>query len=189
MHRGALPAPPRRTSHLRRLRTERNLSLGQLAERADVSKMMLSQIERGGSNPTVNTLWKIANGLGVSYSALMESHAPQVSVVRREDVPTQSDEDGAYRLGCYFPNELGCGFEIYMDELDAGHAHSTQGHGPQTQEFLLVQTGRLQLDVAGDAHELRAGDAIHFDASLPHTYRNLGSSCVRMLVVNTYPTE
>ncbi|MCH3927031.1 MAG: helix-turn-helix domain-containing protein [Atopobiaceae bacterium] len=55
--------------NLHRLRTERQLSLGQLAEKSGLSKVMLSQIEKGTSNPTVNTLWKIANGLGVSYSA------------------------------------------------------------------------------------------------------------------------
>ena len=173
--------------NLHRLRTERNLSLGQLAERAGVSKMMLSQIERGDSNPTVNTLWKIINGLGVSYSALMESHDPQVSVVRADEVPTQADEDGSYRLSCYFPNEAGRGFEIYQDELDAGHEHATESHGPNTEEFVLVEKGRLTMVVEGSSCELGPGDAIHFDASLPHVYRNEGDTCVRMLVVNTYP--
>lgn len=46
--------------NLNRLRNERNLSLGQLAELSGVSKVMLSQIEKGDSNPTVNTIWKIA---------------------------------------------------------------------------------------------------------------------------------
>ncbi|NJB07060.1 helix-turn-helix transcriptional regulator [Clostridioides difficile] len=49
--------------NLNRLRNERNLSLGQLAELSGVSKVMLSQIEKGDSNPTVNTIWKIASGL------------------------------------------------------------------------------------------------------------------------------
>ncbi|EQG75728.1 helix-turn-helix family protein [Clostridioides difficile DA00165] len=47
--------------NLNRLRNERNLSLGQLAELSGVSKVMLSQIEKGDSNPTVNTIWKIAS--------------------------------------------------------------------------------------------------------------------------------
>lgn len=175
--------------NLRRLRTERNLSLGQLAERSGVSKVMLSQIERGDSNPTVNTLWKVANGLGVPYSSLMESHAPAVSVVHAADVPVQTDEDGAYRLGCYFANEPGRGFELYVDELDAGRAHLTQGHGTGTEEFVLVQSGRLVMEVSGDAHELGPGDAIHFDASRPHCYRNEGTTLVRMFVVNTYPQD
>lgn len=173
--------------NLRRLRQERNLSLGQLAERSGVSKVMLSQVERGDSNPTVNTLWKIANGLGVSYSSLMESHAPNVDVVRGSDAPTQMAEGGTYRLSCYFSNEPGRGFEIYEVELDAGHDHVTEGHGPGTEEFVMVQAGMLTMGVAGDEHELAPGDAIHFDASQRHSYRNDGADCCRMLIVNTYP--
>ena len=54
--------------NLKRLRMERNLSQGQLAKEAGISKAMLSDIEKGGSNPTINTIWKIANGLNVPYT-------------------------------------------------------------------------------------------------------------------------
>lgn len=54
--------------NLKTLRTERNLSLGQLAELSGISKVMLSQIEKGDTNPTINTLWKIAKGLKVPYT-------------------------------------------------------------------------------------------------------------------------
>ena len=49
--------------NLRRLRTERNLSLGQLAKTSEISKGILSEIEKGNSNPTINTILKIADGL------------------------------------------------------------------------------------------------------------------------------
>ncbi|BDB00642.1 hypothetical protein CBOS2020_07160 [Clostridium botulinum] len=51
------------SANLKKLRTDRNLSLGQLSELSGVSKVMLSQIEKEESNPTINTIWKIANGL------------------------------------------------------------------------------------------------------------------------------
>lgn len=65
--------------NLNRLRNERNLSLGQLAELSGVSKVMLSQIEKGDSNPTVNTIWKIASGLNVPYTAILEQ--PQMKLL------------------------------------------------------------------------------------------------------------
>ncbi|APH14458.1 helix-turn-helix family protein [Clostridium sporogenes] len=58
--------------NLKTLRTERNLNLGQLAKLSDISKVMLSQIEKGDTNPTINTLWKIAKGLKVLYISLLE---------------------------------------------------------------------------------------------------------------------
>ena len=50
--------------NLKRLREERNLSQGQLAEMAGVSKVIISQIEKGDSNPTINTIWKLTGALG-----------------------------------------------------------------------------------------------------------------------------
>ena len=173
--------------NLNRLRTEQDLSLGQLAERSGVSKAMLSQIEQGSANPTVNSLFKIASGLGVSYSALMDQPAPAVSVARRDEVALQEDEQGSYRLRCYFPSEPGRDFEVYVDELDSGHEHRTDGHGPHTEEFLLVEEGTLEMEVSGGMHVLDAGDAIRFDASCPHVYRNRGDKAVTMVVINRYP--
>ncbi len=61
------------SANLKKLRTDRNLSLGQLSELSGVSKVMLSQIDKGESNPTINTIWKIANGLQVTYTKLIDS--------------------------------------------------------------------------------------------------------------------
>lgn len=173
--------------NLKRLRTERNLSLGALSEKSGVSKVMLSQIEKGDSNPTVNTLWKIVNGLGVSYSALMERQVPEVNVVRAEDAPTHSDENGAYRLSCYFPNTPERDFEFYHDVIDPGCTHETEGHGEGTEEFVYVTDGAFTMTVDGEDYELSTGDAIHFDASLRHAYRNDGDEPCGMVVVNRYP--
>ena len=59
-------------ANLNKLRTERNLSLGQLSGLSGISKVMLSQIEKGETNPTINTIWKIANGLKVPYTELID---------------------------------------------------------------------------------------------------------------------
>ena len=58
--------------NLKELRTERNLTLGQLSKITGLSKAMLADMEKGGSNPTINTIWKIAKGLNVPYTRLME---------------------------------------------------------------------------------------------------------------------
>lgn len=173
--------------NLKRLRSERNLSLGQLAEASGVSKMMLSQVERGDANPTINTLWKIAAGLHVPYSALMDAPAPDVTVVRAADVEPHADHGGAYRLGCLFPSTPARDFELFVDELDAGAAHETGGHVAPSNEYLVVISGRLEMTVGEEAFELEPGDAICFDALQPHAYRTLGNETCRMVCVNHYP--
>lgn len=176
-------------SNLKRLRMARNLSLGQLADKCGVSKVMLSQMERGESNPTVNTLWKIANGLGVSYSALMERRQTDTQVVRAAEAPVQADDRGAYRIACYFANTPERGFEIYRDVLDGGAAHETAGHGPDTEEFVCLERGRLRMTVGEQQHTLEVGDAISFDASQPHRYEAVGDEPAVMIVVNRYPQD
>ena len=57
---------------LKRVRTERGLTLEGTSELTGVSKAMLGQIERGESNPTISTLWKISTGLKLSFSELLE---------------------------------------------------------------------------------------------------------------------
>lgn len=90
--------------NLRRLRTERNLTLGQLSKISGISKAMLSDIEKGSSNPTINTIWKIANGLNVPYTKLMEGIENKATVVRRDEPAVQTGETEHYRVYCYFPS-------------------------------------------------------------------------------------
>lgn len=63
-------------ANLKQMRTERNLTLGQLSGLAGISKAMLSEMEKGMGNPTINTIWKIANGLKVPYTRLLEGSEP-----------------------------------------------------------------------------------------------------------------
>ena len=109
--------------NLRRLRTERNLSLGQLAKTSEISKGILSEIEKGNSNPTINTILKIADGLSIPYTALLEEPEKECDLVRKEDTELQQDDFGTYRLRCYFPCSASRNFEYFQMELDpdAGH--------------------------------------------------------------------
>src|ERR1700756_5901899 len=59
-------------ANLRRLRTARRMSLATLAARADVAKATLANLEQGRGNPTIETLWSLALGLGVAFSDLLE---------------------------------------------------------------------------------------------------------------------
>ena len=84
--------------NLKNLRAERKLSLGEAAELTGVSKSMLGQIERGESSPTIATLWKIATGLGVSFTALLESPDQEIEIVKETDMtPLLSDYGGPSR--------------------------------------------------------------------------------------------
>ena len=82
--------------NLKKLRTERNLSLGALASISGISKTMLSDIEKGNSNPTINTVWKIANGLKVPYTKLIDGVDDETTIVQRKEKIKQKSEKIAY---------------------------------------------------------------------------------------------
>lgn len=172
--------------NLARLRTERNLSLGQLAERAGISKVMLSQIEKGEANPSINTIWKIAAGLKVSYTALLEQYQPGGVVIRRRELTPQPLEGGQGQLLCYFQSSSTRSFELFDMELAPGCRYASPGHGERTAEYLVVTAGTLTLTIGGETHTLAVGDAVHFPASGSHVYANSGTQPLHMLVINDY---
>src|ERR1700733_4531193 len=74
-------------ANLRRLRTARRMSLATLANRADVAKATLANLEQGRGNPTIETLWSLALGLGVAFSDLLEDRSETTTVVVRAQRP------------------------------------------------------------------------------------------------------
>ena len=107
--------------NLKKLRTERNLSLGALASISGISKTMLSDIEKGNSNPTINTVWKIANGLKVPYTKLIDGVDDETTIVQRKETIKQTSENNAYRVYCYYTTTPTRNFELFYCELDAKH--------------------------------------------------------------------
>ena len=84
--------------NLRRIRLERNLSLGQLSRQCGVSKVMLSQIEKGAGNPSVGTVWKIADALQVPYTSLLEREIDSGTVISPAEIPAQALDDRGGRV-------------------------------------------------------------------------------------------
>ncbi len=158
--------------NLKRLRAERGLSLGKLAELSGVSKVMLSQIEKGESSPTINTLWKIAAGLQVSYTKLIDEQMEAPLIIRKGE-SALVDHDG-YRVYHYSTANPARDFEFFNSELDPGGEFTSEGHGVNTHEYVLVTKGEMILLYGGEEYILQEGDFIHFDCTQPHTYRNRG---------------
>lgn len=175
-------------TNLNELRTERNLTLGQLAKISGISKAMLSDIEKGNGNPTINTIWKIANGLNVPYTRLMEHIEKEATVVRKSEPTVQTGETDHYRIYCYFTNTPVRNFELFYVELDANSSNATVGHSKKAQEYIYIIQGELTLHTEMGDHTLNAGDALVFDSSIAHTYINKQDVLLTFIVINYYPS-
>ena len=72
-----------------------------LADLSGISKVMLSQIEKDETNPTINTIWKIANGLKVPYTKLIDEAPNHAVVVRKSECIEQMNETNNYRFNLF----------------------------------------------------------------------------------------
>jgi transcriptional regulator with XRE-family HTH domain len=172
---------------LRRLRKERDWTLDQLASATGVSKPMLGQIERGESNPTIVTLWKIAKGLQLPFSAFLQSiEHPQVTVLRQEDQPIVLDDERQYVVRNLLAVRNPQPVELFLAHLHSGCSHSAEAHGVNVTEGLWVMRGQLTLTVGDDAYVLGEGDSVYFRADVPHSYTNACDTTCEFLILMTY---
>lgn len=173
--------------NLRSIREEKKLSLDKVAELTGVSKSMLGQIERGESNPTITTVWKIANGLKISFTTLINTPQHDTVIINRSEVEPLIEDNGKYRLYPYFPYEDGRRFEVYSVEIEKGGYLSAEAHPEDTQEFITVFDGELTIRVNEQEFAVKEGDSIRFKADKPHVYHNSGNKLTKLSLVIYYP--
>ena len=175
---------------LRRLRKERGWTLDQMAQATSVSKPMLGQIERGETNPTVVTLWKITGGLNVPFSTFLQGlEPPRVQLIPQVSQVVVEDDAGNYRVqsivGVRYPHSS----DLFKIVLRGGATHRSEPHGDFVQESIWVQQGQLQLTIGSENYILEPGDAVQFAADTGHEYRNSGSTDCSFLVLLVYGND
>jgi transcriptional regulator with XRE-family HTH domain len=176
-----------------RLRTERlkkRKTLRGLAAEVGISPSAISQIERGLSKASVDTLYAIVGRLGISLDALfgeepVRSQAPAASppsgttlVCHPEQRHVIDLESGVQwqRLANNTDSQTDFLYVIYQ----VGGASSTNGAfvRHQGREYGLIQSGRLRVSLGFESYELGPGDSISFDSNTPHRLENVGDEPV-----------
>lgn len=176
--------------NLRRLRTKQGYSLERLAAASGVSRAMLSQIENGKSAPTVSLLWKVANALGVPFATLVASKKLSgTAVLRRSEAKVLISSEGRFSSRALFPFESERRTEFYELRLAPNHTEQAEAHAPGTIENLIVTQGTVEIVAGREAPQLLGeGDAIVFQADVPHRYRNMRSVEAVLYLVMIYVT-
>ena len=167
-------------SRVRHERQSRGWTLDQLAAAAGVSRRMVINVEQGAANPSVGTLLKISDALGVGLPALVElPHPRSVKVTRHgEGVTLWNSERGGRGVlvaGTEPPDVV----ELWDWSLAPGDEHVSEAHMPGTEELVQVQVGTIIVTVGDQAFTLNAGDAISFSGDVDHSYANPGDEPAR----------
>ena len=175
-------------SRVRALREGMGLSLRDLAERSGVSAQMLSQVERGETSPTLAVAARIASGLELTLSQLLRlDEGGTVSIVRAGERLRGGATARGHRYDVLTPALPGQRAEVSLHTLAPGASTGGPGdppmHEPGARETAVVAAGGLTLVCDGIAHELEEGDAVTFDADLPHHFENNTGADARFYAV------
>ena len=160
------------SENIKRIRQEKNLSLGDLAKLSDVSKSMLAQIERGEGNPTLSTLWKIANGMQVSFNTLIAQPKLPYKVTKLAEIEPILDMSGGLKNYSLF-SDIENNFSVYQIEVNKEISWISEAHLRGTAEFVIVIQGTLEIKLEEKKFILRKGENLWFKADVPHSYCNL----------------
>lgn len=176
--------------NVRHWRNERNLSLDALAARAGVSRSMIVQIEQARTNPSIGTVVKIGDALGVSITTLLDyAQGPAVRIVPAEQaVRLWHTDAGSYNrllAGAEAPGPL----EMWDWQLMPGDSSSSDPHPAGTFELIHVTAGELTLTVGGTTFHVPAGSSASFEASAAHTYSNDGDTPTTMMMTISVPSS
>jgi XRE family transcriptional regulator, regulator of sulfur utilization len=171
---------------IKALRRSMHLSLRELSERSGVSAPMLSQVERGDTSPTLTVAGRIASGLELTLSQLLRLDEGKHVVVVPKGSGRERERSG-HRTEELTPALPGQRADVSRHALEPGA--STGGpsdppmHEAGARETAVVTAGTLTLVVDSEDHQLRAGDAVTFDADLPHHFENRDASPCEFVAV------
>ena len=168
------------------LRAEHGLSLAELAARSEVSRSMISLIERAETSATAVVLEKLASSLGVPLASLFDAPraAPGPLVRRAEQVEWRDPESGYLRRNVSPPDHPSP-MRIVEIEFPAGKRVVLEGAGPDApidQQVWLLD-GTMALTCDGRTHRLQAGDCLAMRLTGPIEYRNPTRQPARYAVV------
>lgn len=177
---------------IRDLRRAHGLTIADIAERAGISRGMLSRIETGQAASSLEGLNRIARALGVSLSTLFRNFevdgggAQLVKKAQSMEVARRGTKSGhTYHLLAYDqgPSKL---FEPFLITIEEQYEHSPVFEHPGT-EFIYMLEGRMAYRHGSTEYVLEPGDALTFDGTVPHGPGELYERPVRFITVIIYP--
>jgi transcriptional regulator with XRE-family HTH domain len=186
VHTTVTSVPARPTLVIRAIRLAQGMSLRHLAAAAGVSVGLVSQVERGLTEPSLETMRKIAAALGVPLFSLFGNEEHDVEVVRADSRIEIKSPHGGIRYS-RLSSSSGV-MELLEGTLGPHRRSSPEPHTHPAHECLLVLAGRLTIHVDGTAHDLEVGDTCYFDSQHPYFYENKHEEVVTFLLAVTPPS-
>ena len=171
------------SENIKRLRAQHKLTQSELAKLADIPRATLANMEGTISNPSISTVIKVAQALGVSVDDLISRRASiHATEVERSDMPVSQLDNGKFISTRTTPISSP---SLQINDVSMMPGCFTRGvpHPEGSHEFFLCLDGTATVEVQGVTFEVEAGNLIYFHGHLPHCYGNSGLKPVHAVVV------
>ena len=163
---------------IRELRMHQGKKLQELSQKVGVTASFLSQVERGVAVPSIGSLKKISNALGVSIASFFEDNVEKTEknnfspVVKKNERKTLHPSPGVtYHL---LSKNLQGKIEFLLAIYDVGASTGSEPYTHRGEECALVLKGKLEVQVGSYVYILKKDDSISFSCEIPHRVRNIG---------------
>lgn len=175
---------------IRTHRKQENMTLLDLAKRAGFSISYLSQIERNLLTPSIDTLRRLAEELGIPAGQLMLKDARQpnspVAVVRRSERKQLAFPGSNIHYELLTPDMRRRASLLWVEAPPGSESGPLFSH--EGEDGVVVLKGAIEVEVGSVWHHLEAGDSIYFNAGIPHRWRNSGGVSAEAVWLSTPPS-
>ena len=172
---------------IKTLREKQSLSQRSLAEQAGISAAALSQLESERASPSVATLEKLADGLGISIASffIQAEEDKDIEIFDLHDRPSVPLSQGGHFIPLTALHQP-IGFEPMLVQLDAGGSFEEEQYGIQSPHaFVWVRSGRVLLEYDDREYHLSAMQSLYYDARKQHNWRNIYDQPCELLMVRS----
>jgi transcriptional regulator with XRE-family HTH domain len=172
---------------IRELRFYNGLTQQELADRSELSKGFISQVERDLTSPSIATLMDILEALGTNIKDFFNEQVEEKIVFKKEDVFTLENEDLSHSIDWIIPNAQKNRMEpLIIELLPGGLSKEEDPHDGE--EFGYVLAGSIVLHIGRRTYRVKKGEAFYFEPTEAHYVKNAGKTKARLLWVATPPS-
>lgn len=172
---------------IKRLRVKNSLTQEELADRSELTKGFISQVERDLTSPSIATLVDILEGLGTNLKDFFNEIVDEKIVFSKEDAFEMENEELKYTLKWIIPNAQKNIMEPILIEVEAG-GRTKEDSPHEGEEFGYVMQGNINMHIGNDLFKVKKGESFYYKANSNHYISNAGNTKAMVIWVSTPPS-
>jgi transcriptional regulator with XRE-family HTH domain len=173
------PTPTPVGKRIKSVRTQKKMSLDQMANDTGCSIDYLKLVESGKEMPPVGTLLQIARALQIDSGFFLKEQA----VNRKARATAYAKRTADYAYSTLTPGAENKHLKAFRIQIEARQAHKGVGYQHEGEEFVYVLKGQVEIAVGDHINRLGPADSLHFNSGIQHHMHNLGDKDAELLVV------